>query len=95
MGGGAESWDSLDPYSQCWFTSGKIIAEVHPKEWGVQAPHRASQPVVLHQEDKFPKLLDLKVRGAYFWESQRAMGNRDFTLKGDTKPHPLQDPGKK
>ena len=35
----------------------------------------------LHQEDKSPEDLAFKASGAYFQESQRAVGNRDFILK--------------
>ena len=55
------------------------VAEVLPKDQGIP------QPVVLHQEDKLPGRLTLKASRAYFWESQRAVGNRDSTLKGHTQ----------
>ena len=41
--------------------------------------------MVLHQEDKLPGRLTLKASRAYFWESQRAVGNRDSSLKGHTQ----------
>ena len=37
-------------------------------------------PGVLHQKDEAPESLTLKEKGAYFWESQRAVGNKDSTL---------------
>ena len=45
---------------------------------------------VLCQEGEPPEHLALKVSGAYLWESQRAGGNRDFTLKGCTHKLMLQ-----
>ena len=44
------------------------------------------------QENKTPEDLALKGSGAYFQESQRAVGNRVSTFKGCTqKSHLLQD----
>ena len=41
----------------------------------------------MHQEDKLPKYLALKVRMAYFGEIQKAMQNKDSTLKFHTLDH--------
>ena len=46
------------------------------KSEGFEPLHWAPQPRVLRQEDKSPEPLALKARGAYFWESQRAIGNK-------------------
>ena len=51
---------------------------------------------VLHQEDEPTKHLALKASGVYFWKRQRAVRNRDSTLKGCTqKSQMLWDPGQK
>ena len=42
-------------------------------------------PEVLHQEDRFPEHLALKVNGAYIQDTQGAAGIRDCTLKGCTQ----------
>lgn len=49
-------------------------------------PHiRLSRLGALHWDDELPERLTLKVGRAYFWGSQRAVGNRDSTLKGGTQ----------
>ena len=59
-------------------------------------PHKGLSPEVLQREDESPEHLVLKVSGAYFWESQRVIGNRDYILKrAHTTSHMLQDPGQK
>ena len=46
-------------------------------------PHtRLSRLGVLHWEDESSESLSLKASEAYFWESQRVVRNRDYTLKG-------------
>lgn len=47
---------------------------------------------VLHQEDEHLENLDLKASGVCFQESQRALGSRDFTLKGAHKNLTQQRP---
>lgn len=40
---------------------------------------------VLHWEDELPERFTLKVNGAYFWERQRTVGNKDSPLNGCTQ----------
>ena len=42
-------------------------------------------PRVQHQEEEPSECLALRASRDYFWESQRAVGNRDSTLKGQTQ----------
>lgn len=50
----------------------------------------------LHWKEEPPEHLTLEVSRAYFWESHRAVGNRDFTLKrGHSASHALWDTGQK
>ena len=60
----------------------KYSAEVVPQEWELRVPHQAPQPGVLQREDEPPEHLAPKASRASFQESQRIVGNRDFTLKG-------------
>ena len=67
-------------------TNGRVIttAEVLPKKQGIQAPIDLPSPGILHQEEESPEHLVLKANGAYLWKTQRAVGNRDHTLKWHT-----------
>lgn len=57
-----------------------------PKDKGLLAPHQAHQPRrFLLEEDEPPEHLALKASGAYFQESQRAMRNRDSSIRGCTQ----------
>ena len=56
------------------------IAQVLPKHWELWAPWWAPQ----HQKNKPPDHLALKASRTSFQESQKPMGNRDSTPKGDT-----------
>ena len=47
--------------------------------------HWASQPGGPIQERWAPGLFSFEGLEAYFWETQRAVGNRDYTLKGHTQ----------
>ena len=55
-----------------------------PRSKGSEPHIRLPRPRVLHWEDEPPKCLALKASGAYL-EFQRAVGNRDSTLKGHTQ----------
>ena len=46
---------------------------------------RFPSPGVLHQEGELPEHLALKASGDFFGETQRAVGDRDSTLKGAYK----------
>ena len=48
---------------------------------------------VLQWKDEPLEHLALKVSGAYFWESHRAVGNRDSTLKSTQKMSQTMRPG--
>lgn len=94
----ADSWCSLVPYSGGgggWGATHKLennyIAQVLPKHYRRPwAPRWAPQ----HQKNKPPDHLALKASRTSFQESQKPMGNRDSTPKGDTHNLTLQDPGK-
>ena len=61
------------------------IAEVLPKDPEVQNPHQAPWTGSPALGRRAPQCLALKASKAYFQESQRAVGNRDSTLKRHTK----------
>ena len=68
-----------------WPTNGKIIriAEVVPKEKGVQAPYQASQPGVPARGRWAPRASDFDNQwGLCSGEPKRAVANRDSPLKG-------------
>ena len=66
-----------------------------PRREGSEPHISLPRPAVLGQEYETPEHLSLKACGAYFWESQRAVGNRVSTFKGCTqKSHLLQDQGR-
>ena len=72
-------------------TNGRIIttAEAFPKKQGGWTPHWLPSPGVLCVENEPPENLALKVRRAYFWETQRL-----FSKKVHTKPHMLPTKGR-
>ena len=55
-------------------------------------PHvKHPNPWDLHWKEEPPKCLALKTKGTYIQETQRAIGNRDFTPEGLT--HRVIHPG--
>ena len=75
-----------DPYSWVgdWQTAEWLQLQRFPPRSKGSKPHIGLPSLgILHQEDEPPECLALKASGAYFPESQRAVGNRDSTLKGD------------
>ena len=79
---------SQDPYP--WVGDRQMgrllqLQRFSPGSKGFESHVRFPSPGILHWEDKPPKCLALKASGAYFQESQKAVGNRDSTLKGHTQ----------
>ena len=56
-----------------------------PRSNGSESHIGLPSPGVLQWEKEPSECLALKTSVAYFWETQRAMGNRDSTLKGCTQ----------
>ena len=56
-----------------------------PQEQGDRAPHQIPQLGVLNWKYKPPEHLTLKASTAYFQERQRAVGNKDSTIRGHTQ----------
>lgn len=78
-------------------TNGRIITVVEflLKKQEVRAPHQAPSLRILSQEDQPPEHLALKACEAYFKERQKAVGNRDSTLKIKRHTQNLKGPGPK
>lgn len=60
------------------------MQRVSPKSEGSE-PHSGFPSLGLPLEDDAPEHLVLKASGAYFLESQRAVGSRNSALKGHTQ----------
>ena len=96
--GREESQYSQEPHAQVG--NPQTGEELHlqsfsPRREGSEPHISLPRPAVLGQEYETPEHLSLKACGAYFWESQRAVGNRVSTFKGCTqKSHLLQDQGR-
>ena len=73
----------MTPNGQLTNRSCKLELEsFFPRSKGSESYTEVSSPRVLYKEDKPPEYLALKASRAYFPERQRAVGNRDPTLKG-------------
>ena len=82
--GGAEKQYSQDPHTRIGDpqTGGQLkLRRFFPRRTRSKPYTGLLSPWILHQEDKSPECLTLRVNRACIWESQKATGNKDSTFK--------------